>query len=156
LPADHFTALPLRNSLDAPSARKLARLVRDRRIEIVHAHMARDYPLAAYAARQNPGARFVITRHVLFPLGRLHSIALANVSRVIAVSAAVANALRDQKVIPADRVTVVPNGIDVERFATAKAQIDRQEFRRRWRLGEECQLIGTVGELKALKGHEEF
>jgi glycosyltransferase involved in cell wall biosynthesis len=49
----NITTLPLRNSLDAISARDLSRLVRRNKIQIVHAHMARDYPLAAYAARAN-------------------------------------------------------------------------------------------------------
>src|SRR5688572_20405531 len=39
--------LPLRNSIDAFSARTLSGLVRRNKIQIVHAHMARDYPLAS-------------------------------------------------------------------------------------------------------------
>jgi hypothetical protein len=41
----NVTTLPLRNSLDAKSARELSQLVRKHQIQIVHAHMARDYPL---------------------------------------------------------------------------------------------------------------
>jgi len=45
LPAENFIELPLRNSLDVASALKLAQFVRRHQIEIVHAHLARDYPL---------------------------------------------------------------------------------------------------------------
>ena len=74
---ESVTTLPLRNSLDAKSARELSKLVRKNQIQIVHAHMARDYPLAAYAVRQNKEARLIVTRHVLFPLSRLHRITLS-------------------------------------------------------------------------------
>lgn len=156
LEQENILCSPLRNALDAPSARRLAQFVRKHQIHIVHAHMARDYPLAAYAARANTAARLIVTRHVLFPLGRIHSIALSNVSRVIAVSHAVASALRDQSLFPAARVVVIPNGIVVQRFEAVRAQFDRREFCRRWQLNENSLLVGTVGELKALKGHKEF
>src|SRR3954465_14879729 len=66
LPARNIITLPLRNALDVPSAHEPARLVRRLEIDVVHAHMARDYPLASYATRRAARARLVITRHVLF------------------------------------------------------------------------------------------
>ena len=56
VPKQNLITLPLRNSLDARSARELAKLVHKGKIQIVHAHMARDYPLAAFATRKNPEA----------------------------------------------------------------------------------------------------
>jgi glycosyltransferase involved in cell wall biosynthesis len=156
LPRENIVTMPLRNALDAPSARSLARAARKHEIEIVHAHMARDYPLASYAVRRNPGARLIITRHVLFPLNRLHTITLSHAARVIAVSEAVARELRAQGLVPLERIVVVPNGIDVQRFDNAKSQFDRAAFRRRWKISEDCLLVGTVGEIKSLKGPEDF
>jgi L-malate glycosyltransferase len=152
----NISTLPLRNALDAASARKLARLVRQQEIRIVHAHMARDYPLAAYACRRNPQARLIVTRHVLFPLNRLHRLVLSQTARVIAVSEAVARAIRSQGLVPAERIAVVPNGIDVDRFEQARARFDDRGFRRRWNIPENHLLIGTVGEIRLLKGHEDF
>ena len=150
------TTLPLRNSFDAPSARALARLVRQNNIQIVHAHMARDYPLAAYAARTNPNARFIVTRHVMFPLNRLHRLTLAKASRVIAVSHAVGSSLQTAGVAPIEKISVVLNGIDVAKFARAKESFRREEFLQRWSLPDETLLVGTVGELTPLKGQEEI
>src|SRR5258705_12307054 len=93
-PAKNIKTLPLRNALDAQSARELARFVKEHQIEVVHAHMARDYSLAAYAARRNPATRFIVTRHVLFPLSRLHRWMLARAARIIAVSTPVSNQVR--------------------------------------------------------------
>lgn len=156
VPRKNVTTLPLRNSLDASSARALSKFVRENQIEIVHAHMARDYPLAAYAARMNPSSRLIITRHVLFPLGRLHRITLAKAARVIAVSQAVAAQLAAEKVVLTGKISVVLNGIDTVRFQAARQRFSRQQFLAGWKLPEECLLVGTVGELTPLKGQEEF
>ncbi|HEX8143479.1 MAG TPA: glycosyltransferase family 4 protein [Pyrinomonadaceae bacterium] len=157
LPPQNIFTLPLRNALDVPSAHGLARLVRRLEIEIVHAHMARDYPLASYAARRNRRARLFITRHVLFHLNRLHVFTLSSVSRVIAVSRAVASALEAQRIFPANKISVVHNGIDIERFDRAARGFDREAFRRTLpRYAPGRLLVGTVGEFKALKGQEEF
>lgn len=153
---ENITTLPLRNSLDVNSARALASLVRKNNIQIIHAHMARDYPLAAYAGRRNPGARLILTRHVLFPLNRLHRLTFSGASRIIAVSQAVASQLRADKVAPAEKIAVVLNGIDTGRFACAREQFNRQEFLESWKLPESARLVGTVGELTPLKGHQEF
>ena len=156
LPELNLVTLPLRNSLDARSARQLVSFVKNQKIEIVHAHMARDYPLAVYATMRNPNARLIITRHVLFPLTRLHKLTLARVARVIAVSEAVGRQFRAEKLVPPERVTVVHNGIDIAQFETARAQFDRGQFCRRWHLPEETVLVGSVGALTPLKGHEDF
>jgi glycosyltransferase involved in cell wall biosynthesis len=156
LAQNKIVTLPLRNALDAPSARALSQFVREHEIEIVHAHMARDYPLAAYATRRNPVTRLVITRHVLFPLSRLHAMTMSHLARLIAVSEAVANGLRAQGLVPPDRITVVPNGVNIQRFDAALAKFDRAAFCRQWQLPEECLLVGTVGEINALKGHEDL
>ncbi len=148
--------LPMRNALDAASARQLARIVRQQNIQVIHAHMARDYPLAAFAARVNRGAKLIISRHVLFPLSGLHAVALANVARVIAVSDAVSRKLREQQLFPAEKIVVVRNGIDVERFGQNRLTLDREEFCQRMNIPAHRLLVGTVGEITKLKGHEDF
>ncbi len=156
LPPQNLVHLPLRNSLDAKSAGRLASFVGKQKIQLVHAHMARDYPLAAYACRRNPDAQLIVTRHVLFPLNRLHRITLSRVARVLAVSEAVGRQLCMQKIVPRERVTVVHNGVDLARFETAMREFDREEFCRRWDVPEKSTLVGSVGSLNPLKGHEDF
>ena len=156
LPANRIFTLPLRNALDVRSAHELDRFVRRNGIEIVHAHMARDYSLASYAARRNSKTRFILTRHVLFQLNRLHRHTLARAARVIAVSNAVAQALRASSVVTEKQIAVIPNGIDVERFIRARASFDRMEFLRSMGLPVDCLLVGSIGELRTLKRHDDF
>jgi glycosyltransferase involved in cell wall biosynthesis len=156
IPKERITTLPLRNSLDAPSARALAKFVRQHEIQIVHAHMARDYPLAAYSVRKNEHSRLIVTRHVLFPLNRLHRATFSRAARIIAVSEAVASQLHEDKVAPEQKITVVLNGIDTARFARTRQTFDRGEFLKQWSLPDNSFLVGTVGELTPLKGQSEF
>jgi glycosyltransferase involved in cell wall biosynthesis len=149
LPESNMHALPLRNALDFGSTLKLARLAREREVDIIHAHVARDYVPASFAARLAPAARLVITRHVLFPLSRTHRLTLSNVSRVVAVSHAVARALRSQNIFGEDKLRVVENGVDLARFERARAGAALDATERPLR-------VGIVGELSEVKGQLEF
>ena len=155
LQGSRIITLPLRNALDLRSATRLARFIRKHEIEIVHAHLARDYTLAAYAARRAGGVPFILTRHVPFPMSRLHKFTLSNAARVIAVSKGVARGLCARHIFPVEKIRVIPNGISVAGLDHALKGFDRAEFRRR--LSADAPLfVGTVGELSPVKGQEDF
>ncbi|HEU0252947.1 MAG TPA: glycosyltransferase, partial [Pyrinomonadaceae bacterium] len=156
VPPERILTLPLRNALDVASAHELERFVRRQKIDVVHAHMARDYSLAAYAARRNRQTKFIATRHVLFQLSRLHRHTLARAKRVIAVSSAVAKELRANRVVSESQIALIPNGIDVERFNRASVGFDRAQFLRSMGLPADCLLVGSIGELRTLKRHDDF
>ncbi|HEX6186978.1 MAG TPA: glycosyltransferase family 4 protein, partial [Pyrinomonadaceae bacterium] len=144
LPESNLLRLSFRKPFDVASAWKLRRFAREREIDIVHAHMARDYPLASLAAgRSSP--RLVLTRHVLFPMGPLHRLTRRRVARVIAVSEAVAARLRDQKIFDEAQIAVVRHGIDLERFHSVGARNETKMLR-----------VGMLGELSPVKGQKEF
>ena len=156
VPPERILTLPLRNALDVASAHELERFVRRQKIDVVHAHMARDYSLAAYAARRNRQTKFIATRHVLFQLSRLHRHTLARATRVIAVSSAVAKELRANRVVSEGQIALIPNGIVVERFNRASVGFDRAQFLRSMGLPADCLLVGSIGELRTLKRHDDF
>jgi glycosyltransferase involved in cell wall biosynthesis len=155
VPDGNIITFPLRNALDLASATQLARFIREHKIELVHAHLARDYPLAAYAARRARGVPFVLTRHVPFALSGLHKFTLANVARVIAVSEGVARGLSQQRIFPDEKICVIPNGLSIAHIDAALENFDRAEFRRALALNAPL-LVGTVGELSPVKGQEDF
>ena len=155
-PAEMLHILRLRNALDIQSALHLARIVRQHRIDIVHAHLARDYPLAAYAAAKS-SAQLVLTRHLLLPLNRLHRFALSQVSCVIVVSEAVAEAIRDRNIFPENKIRVIPNGIDVGYFTNKNPwKYQRILKLNNTVLPEGYLVIGAIGELRAHKGYEDL
>ena len=148
VPIQNIVQLPMRNSLNVGSALKLARFIRRHEIEVVHAHVARDYPLAALAARR-AGVPLVLTRHVLFPLSRIHRVTLRRTSRVIAVSQAVAEGLLAQGLFDPEKVVRIHNGIDVDRFG--RKDVAGQEESAAKKL-----LVGMIGHLAPIKGPEDF
>lgn len=155
LPDARIITPPLRNALDLASATRLARFIREQKIEIVHAHLARDYPLAAYAARRARGVPFILTRHVPFAMSGLHKFTLAKVARVIAVSEGVAQGLSEQRIFRDDKIRVIPNGIAIAGLDRSLKDFDRDAFRRALPVSAPL-LVGTVGELSSVKGQEEF
>lgn len=156
LPQERIVTLKLLNALDAQSAEALARLVHKHEIEVVHAHLERDYPSAAYATRNNRNTKFIATRHLLFPLSQLHGQALAAAHKVIAVSNATARYLRAQRIVSDDQIAVVQNGIDLDRFSRALDGFNREEFLRSKGVAPDCVLVGSIGELRTLKRHDDF
>lgn len=150
----NIVGVGLRNSLDLASARKLTKFVAENQIEIVHAHLARDYTVASLAVRFAPPAKLVLTRHVLFPLGFPQKFALNNASKAIAVSGAVAAGL--QRTFPPEKIVVIYNGVMSENQSNDACRNARQSFRAAHDISPDAPLVGIVGELKPLKGQEDF
>ena len=155
VPKENLLELRLRNSLNVASALKLAQFAREHQIEIIHAHVARDYPLAAFVSRR-AGARLVLTRHVLFPMSGIHRLTLRHTARVIAVSRAVADSLRQQGIFAPDKIAVVHNGIDVDRFARAAEAVRKREAAGQEESPGKRRRVGMVGHLAPIKGQEDF
>src|SRR5687767_9735874 len=143
LSPDNILEIPLRNAMDLSSSVRLAKFARQKNVELINAHFAKDYPVAAAAARI---ARIplVITRHVLFPMSALHRLFLRDVKRVIAPSNAVADSLRSQGIFPAEKIVTIRYGLDVDRFPQRKL-IRREEL---------C--VGSIGNLDPVKGFDIF
>ena len=154
LPNENFRSVSIRNSFGIFSAQKISKFIRKHNIEIVHAHVARDYFPASLACRIAKTPKFILTRHVLFPMKAFYKFALNNLSTAIAVSNAVAKNLRI--LFPKEKVVVVSNGIEVENWTDTTKINFRKEFRIENNIPLDAQFIGTVGELKTLKGQEDF
>src|SRR5215470_739810 len=60
--------MPLRNSLDVQSSRTLSLVIQTEQINIVHAHVGKDYLVAALACRRLPNCKLVLTRHHYLPI----------------------------------------------------------------------------------------
>ena len=153
LSSDNIFHSSIRNSFGIFSAKRVANFVNRNKIDIIHAHVARDYIPASLACRISKEAKFVLTRHVLFPMKPFHRYALTNVERAIAVSTAVEINL--QNIFPKRKISVIPNGIEIEYHSENKQKL-REAFRSLHSIPSDALLIGTVGELKILKGQREF
>jgi glycosyltransferase involved in cell wall biosynthesis len=145
--------MPLRNSLDLQSARAIVDLVNQHGIDLVHAHMGRDYLVAGLALRQARRAKLVLTRHHYLPLKKnlAYRWLLQDVSAVIAVSDSVRQSVMERLGLPPERVHTIPNWIDPARFQPIDRQAARAMFRLRGSLAVAC-----IGQITQAKGQEEF
>jgi glycosyltransferase involved in cell wall biosynthesis len=145
--------MPLQNSLDLISARAIAQIVEANKIDIIHAHVGRDYLVAALAERHGDAARLILTRHHYLPMKRsaLYRWMLRDVARVIAVSESVRQSVIERLRLPAERVRTIPNWINPERFKPVERDAARAMFRLRANI-----VVACIGQLTPAKGQEEF
>jgi glycosyltransferase involved in cell wall biosynthesis len=103
------------SELDVRAAWRLRRIIRERRVDVVHAHTAHAVAIAGLATLRT-AIPLVVARRVDFPLranaGTRWKYGRASV--IVAVSRAVANVLERGGVAP-DQIRVVPDGVDVHR-----------------------------------------
>jgi L-malate glycosyltransferase len=154
LPPQNIFHASIRNSFGVFSAQRIAGFISEKNIEIIHAHAARDYIPASLVCRLTKNSKFVLTRHVLFPMKPFHRLTLTNVARAIAVSPAVEANL--QMIFPKRKIELIPNGVSAENLTDEDRKTRREEFRLMHNIPHAAQLVGTVGELKELKGQRDF
>lgn len=152
VPPERTLKVSIRNSFGMFSANRIARFVRANEIDIVHAHVARDYLAASAAVRVARTPKFVLTRHVMFAMKPFHRFALRNVDRAIAVSSGVERQLA--RIFPAEKIRVVPNGI-VFRPGADRDRLGAS-FRSDHGIAADVPIIVSIGELKVLKGQRDL
>ncbi len=135
--------------------RTIRNLIRKHRIDIVHSHLARMNTYGFVASRLTP-AKNVMTVHGLSEfsnfLGRAYYSAFGNFSgKIVAVSQNLADRFVADTMVRKGKVTVIPNGIDVDRFGSS---VDREKTLARFGLPSRARLVLAVGNLRAIKGYD--
>lgn len=150
--------LRVRHALDLRAVWQLIRLVRTHQIDILHAHYARDYPVAAAVVHweRQWGRRapvLFLTRHHYAPLTRawLYRWWLSVADRFIAVSGYVRNQLKATLGWDDTRIVVIPNWVAAERFRCPPT-VDRESCRRQFGLPQEAFIVGCPNRLEPDKG----
>ncbi|MFJ4685892.1 glycosyltransferase [Streptomyces sp. NPDC088789] len=155
----HVTHLGMAGNRDLAALPRLVRLIRSGGYDLVHTHLYRACVYGRSAARLAGVRAVVATEHSLgdsqmegrrlTPGVRGLYVASERLGRTtVAVSPTVADRLLRWGV-PAARIEVVPNGIDLARFRFDPLQ--RHRVRRRLGLPEEAFVVGAVGRLTAGK-----
>jgi glycosyltransferase involved in cell wall biosynthesis len=138
---------------------RFCRLLARERPDVVHAH-GQDASILAAAARRLSSVPLAITRHVLDeptvgPRQRLRARAACAAFRradaAVAVSRAAAQRLAELSGVPRHAIHVIPNGIELERFADAPV---RRELRAALRRRPDDRLVLVPAVLRDGKGHE--
>jgi glycosyltransferase involved in cell wall biosynthesis len=148
----NFLHTSIRNSFGMFSAKRIGRFLVDSKIDVIHAHLARDYIAAAISSRMSENTRFVLTRHMMGAMKPFHKFALRNVDAAIAVSKAVG--LQLEGTFPREKIHVILNGLRLD--PTEHEKVLRDGFRRFHSIPLDAPVVGTMGELKPSKGQRDF
>ena len=134
----------------------LIRLVREKGIQVLHAH-TRVAQVAAECVYRACGVPNVTTCHGLykrrlgrrlFPCWGVRSVAISEVVRQ--------HLIRDFHVAP-ERVVLVSNGLNVSRFSNSiVGREERDAIRARYGLARNSVVFGIVSRIAQVKGHEFF
>ena len=158
---DGFDVLQLDRGqgFDLKTVRQLRRTIRDRQFQLIHAHQYTPffYTVASRVFGGKPPV--VFTEH-----GRWHPdlpsrkrilfnrLTLRGGDRVIAVGNAVRQALIDNEGLPADRVSVIYNGVPLAAFRESTPSL-REAVRNELEIPTDCDVLIQVARLDHLKDH---
>ncbi|HQT64706.1 MAG: glycosyl transferase [Acidocella sp. 20-57-95] len=138
------------------NASLLAKLIRDEKIDLVHAHSRAPAWSALWATRRTK-TPFVTSYHGTYnenaPFKRRYNAVMAAGDRVIAVSAFIGSLVRERHKVGDDRLRIIPGGVDANKFDPSLVQGDRMaKLARDWRLDVDAPLIMLAGRLTPWKG----
>jgi glycosyltransferase involved in cell wall biosynthesis len=147
-----YYAVPMRSELDIGSVAPLVRILREHRIQVVHAQKGRARTLALMASLFTRIPVLVLNRGVSFPLERLGRLGYTTkrVAAIVAVSESIKRGLV-AKGVRSDKIHVIHSGTDTSRFHPG---VDGARVRWELGLGPEHFLITQVG-IRSRKGNDD-
>ena len=138
------------------NAARLAAIIREQHVNIVHAR-SRAPAWSAYLAARRAGAHFVTTYHGAYgeewPGKRRYNAIMARGERVIAISRYIADLVIARHGVDPVRLRIIPRGVDPALFDPAIVAPDRlARLARAWRLPDGMRTVTLPGRLSRWKG----
>ena len=136
----------------------LTKRLRDEAIDVVHTHAWGGGLIGRSAALYARTPVIVGHAHGIYNyIAKLHLLIDSALCRASTATICCSRAARDfmlaNQGVPADKVVVIHNGIDLSPFHTRSAE-DKAAVRQELGLGEDDPVLGAVGHLVTHKGHE--
>ena len=151
LPAESKNPMVMRANID-----RLARIIRDHHVDIVHAR-SRAPAWSALAACRRTDTCFVTTFHGTYdtslPFKRMYNSVMARGQRIIAISDFIARHLVETYKTNPARITVIHRGVDFTLFDPQNVSAERLvKLSQDWRLADGEPVIMLPGRLTDWKG----
>ena len=144
--------LPMTSEIDLRSVACLVRVLRQHRIQVVHAHKGRARTLALLAGLVTRLPVLILNRGVTFPLDAFNR--LGYVTRRVTAVIAVCEAIKTQLMrcgVPESKIHVIYSGTDTDRFHPG---VDRRRIRAELGLKPGEFLVTQIG-VRAEKGNDD-
>ena len=144
--------LDMRGKTDAAAVVRLAALLRASRCDVLHSFLFHANFVGRWAALLARVPVCVCSVRVAEKRRRSHLVldrlTLSLVDAEVAVSRSVADFMRREAHVPNRKIVVIPNGVDVDRFAGTPKGLLRKELG----LAHGVPIVGFIGRLEAQKG----
>lgn len=136
---------------------KLIRVIRREGIDLIHANTRVTQVLAALLSFFS-GKPYVSTCHGFFKMRFFRKILPCWGQKVIAISDQVADHLGNDFHLDAERIVLIYNGVDVERFDAARREAGSLTHNHKQALGLDPvkKIVGHIGRLSSVKGQKYF
>jgi glycosyltransferase involved in cell wall biosynthesis len=151
LPLDTKNPFAIRANVD-----RLVRVIEAEGVDLVHAR-SRAPAWSAWSAARRKRIPFVTTFHGTYgdsnAFKRLYNAVMVRGEPTIAISEFIARHIIETYKVPAERLRVIPRGIDFERFSPERVQPHRMlQLVKDWRLPDGVPVILLPGRLTRWKG----
>jgi glycosyltransferase involved in cell wall biosynthesis len=137
---------------------KTSLTLRKSRYSLIHTHASRDLwilvPALFISRKKTP---LFLTKHVgsgIVKKDFLHKLLYKRVNRLFAISNVIKNNLIETCPVSPERVSILPNGVDVIQFDPKT--VDREKIRREFNIKTKEIVLGMLARFTPGKGHEEF
>jgi glycosyltransferase involved in cell wall biosynthesis len=132
--------------------------LRKSRYSLIHTHASKDlWILVPALFISNKKIPLFLTKHVgsgIVKKDYFHKLLYKRVNRLFAISNVIKNNLIETCPVTPDRISILPNGVDVIRFNPEAA--DREKIRREFNIRTNEIVLGMLARFTPGKGHEEF
>ena len=140
------------------NGRALAKLIREHRVDIVHAR-SRAPAWSAIRAATLSGAAFMTTFHAPYSFTseakRKYNAVMAEGQRIIAISAYIADHVRQAYGVDGPHLVTIPRGVDLEKFTRGRIAEPRTvKLLEAWRVPDDLPILLMPARLSHKKGHE--
>lgn len=139
------------------NTQRLKKLIRDHKVDIIHAR-SRAPAWSAMKAARDTGIKFLTTCHAPYNIRdnewkRKYNSGIAKGDLVIANSDFVGHYLVDNYHVPIDKIRVIPRGIPMEKFNPSLITAERMlRLAQSWRIPEVATIVLLPGRLTRWKG----
>jgi glycosyltransferase involved in cell wall biosynthesis len=159
--AEHIT-LPLASKnpfVIWQNSRKLKKIIRDRGVDIIHAR-SRAPAWSTYLAAKKTDCKFITTFHGYYKMQNVfkhwYNSVMVRGQRVIAISHFIADHIRKNYTVEAERVRIIHRGVDLKLFHSTTHSPERMiRLAKEWHLPDEPVIL-FPGRLTRWKGQDVF
>jgi len=148
---ENFIEIPMRSEFDFSTATKIAKIVKNKNVHIIHTHTAHSHSIGVIAKMFRRNVRLIAHRRVDFPLRKniFSRIKYLKTDKIIAISNGVKNALIKSGV-DEKRIAIVYSGIDLNKF---DRKLNLDALRKEFKVIEDKFIVGNIAHLADHKGH---